>query len=126
MLHYELYAHRGTTGDMMTYVIWWLSSFNFFEIRGTDSDFYWVLWETQVHLSALLIAVFSFWWPAIDLLNVTSWEFYLSYGYFKAQGLLVMTLIEELNAIYDYCKGFWLKMETVEYDLNPIYLLYYK
>ena len=45
---------------------------------------------------------------------------------FKAQGLLVMmTLIEELNAIYDCCKGFRLKVEIVEYDPNPICLLYY-
>lgn len=29
MLHYELCARSGTTGDMMTYVIWWLSSFSF-------------------------------------------------------------------------------------------------
>jgi hypothetical protein len=34
-----------------------------------------------------------------------------------------MTLIEELNAIYDYCKGFGLKVEIVEYDPNPIYLV---
>jgi hypothetical protein len=27
-----------------------------------------------------------------------------------------MTLIEELNAIYDYCEGFRLKVEIVEYD----------
>ena len=29
MLHYELCARSGTTGDMMTYVIWWLGSFQF-------------------------------------------------------------------------------------------------
>jgi hypothetical protein len=34
-----------------------------------------------------------------------------------------MTLIKELNAIYDYCKGFRLKVEIVEYDPNPIYLV---
>ena len=31
-------------------------------------------------------------------------------------------LIEELNAIYDYCKGFRLKVEIVEYDPKSIYL----
>jgi hypothetical protein len=35
-------------------------------------------------------------------------------------------LIEELNDIYDYCKGFWLKVEIVEYDPESIYLLYYR
>jgi hypothetical protein len=29
-----------------------------------------------------------------------------------------MTLIEELNAIYDYWKGFRLNVEIVEYDLK--------
>jgi hypothetical protein len=32
-----------------------------------------------------------------------------------------MTLIEELNAIYDYCKRFWLKVEIVEYNPKSIY-----
>jgi len=46
----------------------------------------------------------------------------LSYGHFKAQVLLVMmTLIEELNAIYDFYKGSRLKVEIVEYDPNPMY-----
>jgi hypothetical protein len=31
-----------------------------------------------------------------------------------------MTLIEELNAIYDYCKRFRLKVEIVKYDPNLI------
>jgi hypothetical protein len=53
---------------------------------------------------------------------MTLWEVYLPYGRFKTQGLLVMTLIKESNAIYDYYKGFRLKVEIVEYDLNHVYL----
>jgi hypothetical protein len=49
----------------------------------------------------------------------------MSYGFFMAQGLLVMTLVLELNDIYDCCKGFRLKVKIVEYDLRSIYMLYY-
>jgi hypothetical protein len=37
----------------------------------------------------------------------------------------MMTLVEELNAIYDCCKGFRIKVEIIEYDPKSIYLLYY-
>jgi hypothetical protein len=88
---------------------------------------FWSQW-TQTFIGFYGRSKFIFlcvYFPAADLLNVISWEVYLSYECFKTQGLFVMTLIEELY-IYDYCKGFRLKVEIVEYDPNPIYLVYYR
>ena len=77
MLHYELCACSGTTGDMMTYVIWCLSSFSF-SLRSVaqTQTFAGVLQDAQVHMSALLTTVLFSRWPIIDLLNLTSWEVY--------------------------------------------------
>ena len=46
--------------------------------------------------SALLTAVLFSIRPTVDLLNLTLREVYSSYGRLKTQGLLVLTLIEEL------------------------------
>ena len=66
------------------------------EVSGTDSDFYWVLWEIQILYVCFVDSCVVFVRPTVDLLNMTSREVYPSYGRLKTQGLLVLTLIEEL------------------------------
>jgi hypothetical protein len=56
--------------------IWWLMSFDdwavsIFEVSGTDLEFYWVLWNTQVRVSHLLCwqLCLLFWFAQCDLMR---------------------------------------------------------
>jgi hypothetical protein len=96
MLDSELYAHRGTIGDMMTYIIWWLSSCNI-----------WGQWHRLRLLlgfmgdpSSFVCFVDSCVYFSDDLPLICSMWFYEKFIYpmdVSRQGLLVMTLIEELS-----------------------------
>ena len=57
---------------------------------------YWVLWITQASFVCFVDSCVFSGRPTVDLLSITSWEVYLSYGHLETQGLLVLTLIEEL------------------------------
>jgi hypothetical protein len=112
----------------MTYVIWWLSSFNLRPVAQTRIFIGFYRRPKFVCLLCWQLCL-CFGRPTVDLLNVTSWEVYLSYKRSRYKvylwwlnlrsWMLSMTIVRDFGSRWRLLNMIWILFTCCTIDRSP-------